>query len=161
MTKTKIQSHKWLKSGVSVRPQRTLFIWIMLSVRRWWRWWRRQQHRLCMIYSIYWIWRSGHCTNVNNVPNQQIHSTYTYRFVRMISPIEISSRFICVHSFAQNNLMLSKNKYQIFLYNLNTAISNIQPKRINKQFKFSSFKCAYLIDKKILKNDHINEKKNK
>lgn len=74
------------RSACSCAP--TLFIWITLSARQWWwRRRRRQQYRLCMIYTQYWIWRSGHCTNnVNNAPNQQIQTQWeTLTHVRIWS----------------------------------------------------------------------------
>lgn len=62
---------------------------------------------------------------------------------RMISPIEISSRFICIHSFAKNHFMLysfSKKKTSTkYICVYQHTISNIQSNEINKQFKFSSF----------------------
>lgn len=123
--------------AVYVRPRSTLFIWITLSARRWLRRRQQQQHRLCMIYAQYWIWRPGHFTN--NVNIGQSINTRREMCVCDLTHWDIQPFYLCT-LVGQNILM------PLFIFQ--RQVPNMQSQRsrseeINKQFKFSSFKRAY------------------
>lgn len=153
MTKTKIQSHKWLKSGVRahVRPH-------CLFEARWVR--GNDDDDDGGDSSIDYVWY------IHNIGFDARDIVPTMLIMFPINKYKHSERHshMCVYDlthwdtqpFIMCTFVWQNNLMPLFIFQKQVPKTQTS-ERINKQFKFSSFKCAYFNQK----NDHINKSKSK